>query len=329
MPFALYLSEMIVPASITARLILARSGYNEKRIVDEFRSETTKQMDTLTIGLAQCYPKFGDVQANLQSHMQLMAQAAEQSVDLIVFPELSLTGYYLRDLVDDVAMTTAGPELQTLCNTSRQYQMDTMVGFVERDRRGHFYIAAAYISRGEVLHIHRKVYLPTYTFFEDARFFAPGNRIRAFETPYGRVGMLICEDFWHVATSYVLWMDGADILLLHSASPGRGISSEDGLETSHRVNRLIQSYSAFYTSYVVHCNRVGFEQGEIFWGGSMIADPNGSIVMQAPQFDEALVVQEVNLSKIQQSRSRTPLLRDERMALTLRELGRIARQQAD
>lgn len=277
----------------------------------------------MRIGLAQLYPKLGDLSGNLQQHLDFMHQAATQGVELLVFPELSLTGYYLRDLMVEVATPVDGEVFQQLCQASRELKLDVMVGFVEPDPRGQFYIAAAYISLGQLRHIHRKVYLPTYAMFDDARFFAYGDQLRAFDTRFGRVGMLICEDFWHISTSYVLWVDGADMLLLQSASPGRGLSQTTELETARWVNRLLETMAALYTVPVVHCNRVGFEDGQIFWGGSSIADPDGNWLLQGPTFDEALLIQELDLQHIKRSRRQAMLLRDERPELTLRELQRI------
>ena len=146
---------------------------------------------------------------------------------LLVFPELSLTGYYLQDLVYEVAMhpTADDPTFGALLQASRD-DMDLTVGFVEEDARHRFYIAGL-SQRGEVVHVHHKVYLPTYGLFDEGRYFAWGDSVQAFETRFGRVGMLICEDFWHASPPYLLWLDGADLLLLHSASPGRGLDGRE------------------------------------------------------------------------------------------------------
>src|SRR5215470_9067292 len=173
----------------------------------------------VNIGLAQIYPKLGDVCANLDKHMAYIEQAAQRDTDLLVFPELSLTGYQVQDLVPEVAIRAEpdDPTFKAMLDASRR--MDIVFGFVHQDKRQRFYIADAYLSGGEVLHIHHKVYLCTYGMFDESRYFAPGETVRAFDTRFGRVGMLICEDFWHVSPPYLLWMDGADIMIFHSASP--------------------------------------------------------------------------------------------------------------
>jgi predicted amidohydrolase len=280
--------------------------------------------DTLTVGLAQSYPKLGDVEANLEHHISLVEKAAEQQVELLVFPELSLTGYLLQDMTYRVAMSADSDTLEPLREATRQQQMDVMYGFVDVDQRGRFYIAAAYCSRGDILHVHHKVYLPTYGLFDEGRFFAEGDDIRAFDTPFGRVGVLICEDFWHVSPAYALWMDGADILIFHSASPGRGIDERETLNSTRWVELVNQAYGSLFTNYVIHCNRVGYEGGYNFWGGSTVVDPNGEFLVRGPYFDEAMVVQTLDLNQIRRTRSRLPLLRDERMDLIQKSLNRIA-----
>jgi NAD+ synthase (glutamine-hydrolysing) len=276
-----------------------------------------------TLALAQMQPKLADISANLQMHLDTIRQAADAGVELVIFPELSLTGYYLRDLVPEVGMTLNDAPLQQIMALSAELGVDVIVGFVEETTRKNYYIAAAYIECGEVRHVHHKVYLPTYGQFDDGRFFKAGEHIRAFDTRFGRVGMLICEDFWHISASYLLWMDGAELMYFHSASPGRGLDQHDSLGTQRNVNSYMQVYSRLYTTYVAHCNRVGFEAGEVFWGGSSVFDPSGEQVKAAPAFDEALVLENIDLRALRRSRSITETLRDERLDLTLRELSRI------
>jgi predicted amidohydrolase len=282
----------------------------------------------LTIGLAQTYPKLGDVQHNLDRHLELIRQASAQGVDLIVFPELSLTGYQVQDLVPEVAIRASRDDVVFRAMLDASGYLDIMFGFIQEDRRQRFYTSAAYLSGGECRHIHQKIYLPTYAMFDEGRYFDQGEQIRAFDTRFGRVGMLICEDFWHMSPPYLLWLDGADILLLHSASPSRGLDASDRLSGSRWVELVNQAYGSMFTSYVVHCNRVGYEDGKNFWGGSSIVDPDGEFVIHAPYFEEALTVQTIDLNQLHRTRSRLPLLRDERPELVQRELARILRRDA-
>jgi len=277
----------------------------------------------LNLALAQICTRLGDVQANLDKHLGLLAEAKKQEADLVVFPELSLTGYVLQDLVPSVAHhpTDDDPIFKHLLNAS--HDLDLMVGFVDEDARHRFYIASAYLSGGQVLHVHHKVYLPTYGLFDEGRFFAWGDAIRAFDTRFGRMGILICEDFWHASPPYLLWLDGADVFLFASASPGRGLNDSEKLDSARWVENVNRSYANLFTSFVAHSNRVGYEDGLHFWGGATVFDPNGERVAQGPYFEEALTVATLDLNQLHRTRARLPLLRDERTALVQKELNRI------
>jgi NAD+ synthase (glutamine-hydrolysing) len=275
------------------------------------------------IALAQITTKLGDVSANLEKHLELTHQAQASGAELIVFPELSLTGYCLQDLVPSVAheVSVADQVFRPLLEASQK--IDIVVGFVDEDHRHRFFIAAAYLSAGQVVHIHHKAYLPTYGLFDEGRFFAWGDSIRAFDTRFGRVGILICEDFWHASPPYLLWLDGADLFLFTSASPGRGLGKQPTLESACWVEDINRAYASLFTSFVVHSNRSGFEDGLNFWGGSTIFDPNGKLIAQAPYHEESLLVAEIDTNQLHRTRARLPLLRDERTALTMRELQHI------
>ncbi|MEW5940229.1 MAG: nitrilase-related carbon-nitrogen hydrolase [Chloroflexota bacterium] len=283
----------------------------------------------LNLALAQIATHLGDVESNLEKHLDFIKQAKSQNADLLVFPELSLTGYVLQDIVPTVAHHPSDDDpvfkhlLQASCD------LDLVVGFVDEDSRHRFYIASAYLSGGRVLHVHHKVYLPTYGLFDEGRFFAWGDSIRAFDTRFGRVGLLICEDFWHASPPYLLWLDGADILLFSSASPGRGLNDNEKLESARWVERVNKSYASLFTAFVAHSNRVGYEDGLNFWGGSTVFDPRGELVKQAPYQTEHLLVSSLDLGLLRRTRARLPLLRDERTGLAQRELSRIIASRED
>ncbi len=277
----------------------------------------------INLALAQINTRLGGVQANLEKHLALVKQARQDRTDLLVFPELSLTGYVLQDLVPTVSCRPSAddPVFSPLLKASRG--IDLVVGFVDEDSRHRFYIASAYLSKGEVIAVHHKVYLPTYGMFDEGRFFAPGDRLRAFDTRFGRAGLLICEDFWHASPPYLLWLDGADLLLFSSASPGRGLNGGPKLESSAWVEHTNQAYASLFTVFVAHANRTGFEDGLNFWGGSTIFGPDGKLVVQAPYYEESLTTAEIDLNQLHRTRARLPLLRDERPELVQQELERI------
>lgn len=277
----------------------------------------------MKLALAQINTKLGDVDANLKKHLTLIGDAVARGSDLILFPELSLTGYALQDITSTVSRRPSSddPVFRPLLEASRE--IDIVVGFVDEDARHRFYVADAYLSQGEVLHVHRKVYLPTYGLFDERRFFAEGTSVRAFDTRFGRMGMLICEDFWHISPPYLLWLDGADILLFTSASPGRGLNDDTVLESARWIEHTNKAYANLFTDFVVHANRVGYEDGLNFWGGSTVYDPNGNLVVKGPYHEEALTFAELDLNQLHRTRTRLPLLRDERTGLVQAELKRI------
>lgn len=280
----------------------------------------------IKIALAQINTVLGDMEANLEKHLEMIRKAHDQEADLVVFPELSLTGYVLQDLAQAVARRPdpEDPIFKPLLNAS--YDMDLVVGFVNEDQRHRIFISAAYLSGGEVVHIHNKLYLPTYGLFDEGRFFAWGDQVRAFDTRFGRVGILICEDFWHASPPYLLWLDGADIFLFTSASPGRGLNDEPQLESARWVEHLNRAYASLFTSFVAHANRVGYEDGLNFWGGATLFDPNGSLLAKGPYHETALTVAEIDLNQLHRTRMRLPLLRDERTGLVNAELNRILQE---
>jgi NAD+ synthase (glutamine-hydrolysing) len=287
----------------------------------------------LNLALAQINTVLGNVEKNLEKHLSLIEQARSNGADLLVFPELSLTGYVLQDLVPTVSHQAVDndPVFRPLLEASKS--IDLMVGFVEEDARNRFYIASAYLSGGRVLHVHRKNYLATYGLFDEGRFFAWGDGVSAFDTRFGRVGMLICEDFWHASLPYLLWLDGADLFLFASASPGRGLPHADEfgqpgrLDSARWVDEINRAYAGLFTSFVCHTNRVGYEDGLNFWGGASVYDPDGLALAHGPQHEEALTQVELDLNQLHRTRARLPLLRDERTAMVLREMNRIVNHQ--
>lgn len=278
--------------------------------------------DTI-IALAQTEAVLGDVEANLDRHLDWIAKAADANAQLIVFPELSLTGYYLRDLAHEVAIPTSELDraLSKLYDASRV--LDIVCSFVELDERSRFYVSAVYLSGGTLKHLHRKLYLPTYGLFEEGRYYAAGQSLQAFDTRFGRVGMLICEDFWHVSPPYLLWLDRADLLLLMSASPARGLGQGKDLASVEWVERINQAYASMFTMFVAHTNRVGFEDGLHMAGQATVFDPEGQLVASGPPLEESLTIATIELDQLRRTRSRLPLLRDERTDLVDRELARI------
>ncbi len=279
------------------------------------------------VGLAQVYPHLGDVEYNLKIYETQAATAVEQGVSLLVFPELSLTGYTLRDMVPVVSQRFDEPAFERLLHLSHQIAM--VVGFIEESSDYQFYNAAVFIHDGKILHLHRKIYLPTYGMFDEQRYMATGNRIRAFDTPWGRMAMLICEDMWHPSVPYIAALDGAQFLIAISSSPSRGMEGGEKLYGTQAWERMNRVYAQSFCQYIIYVNRVGYEDGICFWGGSEILNPEAECVAKAPYFEPDLQVVELDTERIRRSRIFSPLLRDERPELTLRELQRICHERYD
>ena len=275
--------------------------------------------------LAQMRPALGDLQRNLEAHRELVAQAVAQGSHLVVFPELSLTGYYLRDLTAEVALRRDDPLMAELAELSRSVSL--VVGFVELGEAFDCYVASAYFQGGQLLHLHRKVYLPTYGMFDEERYFSRGDQVRTFATPLGRVGLLICEDLWHPSAVYVAAMDGMHLLIASASSPGRGLRGPE-LDTASTYERLLGAYAELFQCYVVFVNRVGYEEGVCFWGGSRVVDPAGRTVARLPDFEPGLLSVDLDLDEVRRARVAAPLLLDERLDLTARELQRIQAQRS-
>jgi len=275
-----------------------------------------------TVGIAQISPRLGDVGANLEIYEKRILEAKGAGVDLLVFPELSLTGYHLRDMVPTVALSQDAAQMAKLRDLSQKVPF--IAGLVEEGPDYKFYNAAVFFAGGEIHHIHRKAYLPTYGMFDEQRYFARGDRIRAFDSEFGRAAILICEDLWHPSTAYLAALDGALMVICPSTSPLRGISDGEGQDDNARYWELInRMYAETFSLFLVYANRVGFEDGVGFWGGSEILDPFGQRLTKAKYYEEDFVVAEVTLEAARRKRVVSPLLRDEDMDLTINELMRI------
>jgi len=278
----------------------------------------------LRVALAQIAPLLGDRQRNLALHLERIEAARRQEADLIVFPELSLTGYFLRDIVPDVALDRSAPEIAQLAQAAGPAAL--VAGFVEESRGHLFYNAALFAEAGHLVHVHRKVYLPTYGLFEEQRYFAAGKRIKAFDSArFGRVGLLICEDFWHLSAAAIMQAEEIDYLICVVNSPARGVTGPE-IRTAETYEVLAKAYAQLLGAVVIVVNRVGFEDGLCFWGGSMVAGPDGQLLAKAPRFDESLLVVSFDPAELRRERLITPLSRDEQLLLTIEELQRIRRR---
>jgi len=283
-------------------------------------TESPATPEGFRVALAQISPVLGDVPRNVELHIDAIAQAREAGADLIVFPELSLTGYFLRDVVPEVAIKRDSAVIRTLADAAGPAAV--VIGCVEEDDDYRFFNSAFYIADNRVRFVHRKVYLPTYGMFDEQRYFAAGDRVVAFDTPFGRAGILICEDMWHLSCGIILAADRLKYLIALSSSPTRGLSSDPNALSWQVWSEVNSIYARFFGAFVFFANRVGFEDGVNFWGGSRIIAPGGDCLAAAPTLETHLLVHDVDPALIRRHRIFSPLARDEKTDLTIRELER-------
>ncbi len=275
----------------------------------------------LYLALAQMRPRKGAYHENLERFEALLreAQAWPAPPELMVLPETAFTGYFLEGGVRDVAL----PVEQLFEDLSRHHAqagapaMDVAVGFYEV-WRNRFYNSGLYASLGgsepRIRHVHRKVFLPTYGVFDEERFVESGDSVAAFDTAWGRAAILICEDAWHSVMPTLAALDGAQLIIIPSATPARGLNPEP--EGSGRPanllrwERLAQDMAAEHGLYVAVAQLVGFEGGKAFAGGSFLAGPRGDILTRGPIFEPALVRGELEFNELTRARADAPLLAD-------------------
>lgn len=273
------------------------------------------------LSVVQFSPVIGEIERNIEKHLLYIERALAEKSQLIVFPELSLTGYSLQDLVPDVALYSSDPLLQPILARSRDISI--CLGGVEESEDHFFYNSSYFLEDGEILKITRKVYPPTYGVFQEKRFFAQGKSVRAFDSKLGRFGVLICNDARHPALAYIHAMDGAKFLITQSAVPARGFpKSAKPAPVKYFENGNV-FYSSVFGIYSIFANLAGYEDGSLFSGNSMVVAPGGEIIAEAPLFEEALISTEVSDDAVREFRKVVPILSEEDINIPLKELARI------
>jgi len=272
------------------------------------------------VALAQVAPVLGDVPENTRRSREALETARSERADLVVLPELMLTGYSLGRVAEDVSRSIDDEALVELAGHADG--LGCVVGFAEAGRV-HTYNSAAYLERGVVRHVHRKLYLPTYDIWEERKYFTPGDAMRSFDTDFGRVAILICSDAWQPALAVLAVQDGARVLIVPANSTGRRAENE---AEWHDVNRF---YARMLETYVVFVNRVGAEGDLSFFGRSHVYDPWGELVADAPAGDAAFLTVELDLANVRRRRREMPLVKEARLALLSRELDRLAAEGGD
>lgn len=255
--------------------------------------------------IAQISPVFGDWEANLQKHYKFTDIAIKNGADLIIFPEMSMTGYFLRDLVPNLSVGPDFSPIKLLFEMSNE--IDIVTSFPERSEDFHYYISSIYLHKGKIMHLHRKIYLPINGMFDDLKDFKKGNKISSFSVRGWKMGMLICRDMWHLDTVNTLVLQGSRIIIAPSAVPLRSIG-EKGPNIDLFIERTVRSYAEKGTLYFIFANRVGFEEGICFYGGSKVAAPNGDIILNMNYLEEGLGFFEITEQTIERRISNLPLV---------------------
>ena len=281
----------------------------------------------MRISLAQIDADLGDIDANTERASRAITTAMEQSTDLIVFPELHLTGYSIGDVDADVSLRADDPRIEALARQAAPAGL--LVGFVESGGPGpHTYNSTAFYQDGHLRHVHRKLYLPAYAPFEERNHFTPGPSLRAFPVDPGtRMAVLLCNDAWQPHLAFVAVQDGARVLLVPSASAqSRFPEHYDSHEYWHDITHF---YGRMYQTYVVFVNRTGVEGSLRFWGGSHVIDPWGNVVGEAEQHIEQVLTVEIDLAEVRRRRRQVPLVKEARLGLLQREISRLLEEGGD
>jgi predicted amidohydrolase len=279
----------------------------------------------MRVALAQINPVLGDVDANLRQAEEAIEAAKAEWADLVVFPELSLTGYSLGQMSDEVSIELEDERMTSLAEKAGDTSI--LIGFHEDSGGFRTYNSAAYFEDGSLLYLHRKLYLPTYGVFEERKCFSPGQRMKAFTTKFGSMATLICNDAWQPALGFLAVQDGARILLVPTNSADSRFPGD--LDTTGYWHDITRFYARMYECYVVFVNRVGTEGDLEFWGNSHIMDPLGNIMVEAALYKEDLIVADLDLKSVLQRRRRVPLLREARLGLLNKELHRLVEEGGD
>ena len=305
--------------------------------IAKFHYAFTSQVQLMRIALAQIDCRLGNIPANRERHQQALAETrARGGADLVVFPELSVTGYRLRSdiyrvLLDEAQFARYWARLRDDAELAQETVVS--LGYVELTDRSIIHNTTALLQSAGTLFQHRKVYLPTYGMFEEERYMRPGRRLRitTLTTAAGerwRVGVLCCEDAWHCSAWAIMQAYAVDLIIVPSASPGRGVESER-LGSQRSWYGILSTQAEMSGCWVAYCNRVGFEDDINFWGGSAIFAPSGEMRASAALMDTDLLIYNIDKRAVTTARISAPLIADENWDLTVRELREALRERVE
>jgi N-carbamoylputrescine amidase len=272
--------------------------------------------DRLRVAIVQMKPAKGQYGANLRSAGEAFAQLCGDPPDLIVLPEAALTGYFLEGAVYDLALPAErfAADLATAWrNACPRQSVDIVCGFYE-NKAGTYYNSALYLhvepQRERIVHLHRKMFLPTYGVFDEERFLSRGRKLGVFATPFGTMALLVCEDACHAITPTLAAVKGARIIIVPSASPGRGIEAPGELASITQWRDTLRLAAIEHGVYVIYAGLTGFEGGKGMSGSSSVIDPRGRVLVEGPPFEACILRADLDLREIDVARATLPLLGD-------------------
>ncbi|HIP93233.1 MAG TPA: hypothetical protein EYH39_02340 [Desulfurobacteriaceae bacterium] len=255
-------------------------------------------MGCIKIALAQINPKLGNLKYNLKLHIDYIKKAQENECDLIIFPENSLTGYYLKDLTYEVAIKENDLSLFEIYNYSNS--LGILIGFIEESEHFEYFSSSALIFKKKLLFKHRKVFLPSYSLFDEKRFLKEGNSFKKTNFLSFKLGNLICEDAWHLISYLNLLY--SDIIIVQANSP-----YQEGIEEFYLS--LGKTISTLLGCYFIFVNRVGYEDGISFWGNSFVYSPLGKLILRLSDKEE-IAYFFADKREIRQARVKLPLIKE-------------------
>jgi len=259
-------------------------------------------MKPVSLLLAQTGPKLGNKERNLKQISEQASKARKKNVDLLIFPELHLTGYTMRDEVSHLAESIPGPSTRKVETLAREHGVHVVFGMPEESEvKGVIHNTAVFVGPKGLVGRYRKIHLPTHSVFEERRYYRPGQEASVFKTDIGTIGLSICYDLYFPELTRLQALQGAELVVCISASPGLRRRFFEGFCLSRAMENAV---------YLAYVNRVGIEEGLQFWGGSRVIAPNGSVLAQCKYDLEEFQICKVDLSEVSRARAFIPTIKD-------------------
>ena len=259
-------------------------------------------MKPVSLLLAQTGPKLGNKERNLKQISEQASKARRKNVDLLIFPELHLTGYTMRDEVSHLAEPIPGPSTRKVETIAREHRVHVIFGMPEESEvKGVIHNTAVFVGPKGLIGKYRKIHLPTHSVFEERRYYRPGQDASVFKTDIGIIGLNICYDLYFPELTRLQALQGAELVVCISASPGLRRRFFEGFCLSRAMENAV---------YLAYVNRVGVEEGLQFWGGSRVIAPNGSVLAQCKYDVEEFQICKVDLGEVSRARAFIPTIKD-------------------